>query len=111
MRLERDSRALQSRGVSDELERIWVKTKLIPTRHPEHERHKQHGQISSSSSGKELARELLASPECEGIGTGLAKPPEGPQLLMCEEGWLENPNLPMTFLLQPQPTISLRSLK
>lgn len=41
--------------------------------------------------------EVLASPECEGDEAGLAKDPEGSQLLMCEDGWLDSPNLSMSF--------------
>lgn len=62
-----------------------------------HETQNQHKKISSSISGKELEREVLASPECEGDGAGLAKDPEESQLLMCEAEWLDSPNLPMSF--------------
>lgn len=45
--------------------------------------------------GGDLVSEVLVSPECEGDGAGLAKDPEGSQLL--REGWLNSPNLPMSF--------------
>lgn len=44
---------------------------------------------------EELVSEVLAPPECEGDGAGLAKDPEGSQLLM--KGWVDSPNLPMSF--------------